>query len=122
MQFGYRDIDYYFEFCLFFFISVCIVSNLLVDCFMICSCCILFQVEFVLCLKYVLLLGEELGSIFEEMEYSVVDSVLFDIVFDVVEDDLLVEVLSGDNFRKFIGKYMQVFMICLFGDVMSFFS
>lgn len=44
--------------------------------------------------------GEESGSIPEEMEHSVADSVLSDIGLDVAEDDSLAEVLSGDNLRK----------------------
>ena len=44
--------------------------------------------------------GEESGSIPEEMEHSVADSVLSDIGLDVAEDDSLAEVLSGDNLKK----------------------
>lgn len=44
--------------------------------------------------------GEESGSIPEEMEHSVAESVLSDIGLDVAEDDSLAEVLSGDNLRK----------------------
>lgn len=50
--------------------------------------------------------GEESGSIPEEMEHSVADSVLSDVALDVAEDDSLAEVLSGDNLRKPTGKYM----------------
>lgn len=50
--------------------------------------------------------GEESGSIPEEMEHSVAESVLSDIGLDVAEDDSLAEVLSGDNLRKPNGKYM----------------
>ena len=44
--------------------------------------------------------GEESGSIPEEMEHSVADSVVSDIGLDVAEDDSLAEVLSGDNLKK----------------------
>ena len=44
--------------------------------------------------------GDESGSIPEEMEHSVADSVLSDIGLDVPENDSLAEVLSGDNLKK----------------------
>ena len=63
--------------------------------------------------------GEESGSIPEEMEHSVADSVLSDVALDVAEDDSLAEVLSGDNLRKPTGKHMKIFVIRLFEHATS---
>lgn len=89
----------------YFIFSVCIVSGLLVDCFVSYSWCIFIWLEVILCLYYLILVGEELGSIFEEVDYSVVDSVVFDFGFDLVDDDFIVDVLMGDDFKKLLGKY-----------------
>ena len=50
--------------------------------------------------KHVLPTGEESGSIPEEMEHSVADSVTSDVGLDVAEDDSLAEVLTGDSLKK----------------------
>lgn len=50
--------------------------------------------------KHVLPAGDESGSIPEEMDHSVADSVVSDIGLDVAEDDSLAEVLTGDNLKK----------------------
>ena len=48
----------------------------------------------------VLPIGEETGSIPEEMDHSVADSVMSDIGLDVAEDDSMAEVLTGDSPKK----------------------
>lgn len=50
--------------------------------------------------KHALPTGEESGSIPEEMEHSVADSVTSDVGLDVAEDDSLAEVLTGDSLKK----------------------
>lgn len=50
--------------------------------------------------------GEESGSIPEEVDHSVADSVLSDIGLDVAEDDSLAEVLTADDLKKPSGKYL----------------
>lgn len=50
--------------------------------------------------KHVLPAGEESGSIPEEMDHSVADSVLSDVGLDVAEDDSLAEVLTADDLKK----------------------
>lgn len=50
--------------------------------------------------KHMLPAGEESGSIPEEMDHSVADSVLSDIGLDVAEDDSLAEVLTADDLKK----------------------
>ena len=53
--------------------------------------------------KHTLPAGEETGSIPEEMDHSVVDSVVSDVDLDVAEDDSLAEVLTGDSLKKTSG-------------------
>ena len=50
--------------------------------------------------KHTLPAGEETGSIPEEMDHSVADSVVSDVGLDVAEDDSLAEVLTGDSLKK----------------------
>lgn len=50
--------------------------------------------------KHTLPAGEETGSIPEEMDHSVAESVVSDVGLDVTEDDSLAEVLTGDSLKK----------------------
>ena len=91
-------------FLLFFFASVHTASNLTVDRSVTRS-----QVTPTPSgSKHTLPAGEETGSIPEEMDHSVADSVVSDIGLDVAEDDSLAEVLTGDSLKKPSGK-LEIF-------------
>ena len=64
--------------------------------------------------KHLVPAGEESGSIPEEMDNSVADSVLSDIGLDVAEDDSLAEVLTADDLKKPTGQYLEIFKISVF--------
>ena len=55
--------------------------------------------------------GDDTGSIPEEMEHSVADSVVSDVGLYVADDDSMAEVLTGDNVKKPSG---QCFSSCKF--------
>lgn len=51
------------------------------------------------------LVGEESGSIPEEVDHSVADSVASDLGLDLADDDSIADVLTGDDLKKPSGKY-----------------
>lgn len=51
------------------------------------------------------LAGEESGSIPEEVDHSVADSVASDLGLDLADDDSIADVLTGDDLKKPSGKY-----------------
>lgn len=48
--------------------------------------------------------GEESGSIPEEMDHSVAESVVSDVGLDIADDDSMAEVLTADDLKKPSGK------------------